>query len=293
MFIKCFSVFTFIIYSSHAEPASPKLKVAVTFSVLKNLVEEIGGDAVEASSIVPVNGDPHTYQPTPNDAKLIAHADLVVVNGLGFEGWIDRLISASGYSGVIVNASRGVSYRLISNPPSQPDPHAWHDVRNAIIYVSNICNALCNLDPSRSKYFRQREHRFSQELTELHQSIRDSFLPLPESSRQVVTTHDAFWYFGEAYGIKFLSPVGVSTDIEPSAAQIAKLIETIKSTNIRAVFLENITSQKMIQQVSDETGIAIKGTLFADSLSSPDGPAPTYIRMMVHNAGQILAGLGT
>jgi zinc/manganese transport system substrate-binding protein len=266
--------------------AAPPLQVVVTFSILQNLVEEIGGSLVQVKSIVPVNVDPHTYQPSIWDAKNLKNADLIVVNGLGFEGWLDRLIAASGFQGTVIIASNKVVPRTLENQGRTlvVDAHAWHKVDNAILYINTIVDGLSTADPDNAETYQKQGEAFIQRLRSLDREVKALFATIPVGTRKVVTTHDAFWYFGEAYQVEFFSPLGISTEAEASAADVAALIDQIRNQNIRAVFLENLSNKKLIVQIAMEAHVCVDGTLYADSLSEPGGPASTYIAMMRHNA---------
>lgn len=293
-FFKLLSLVTLLSFPQFAFASSPPpqplpLRIVATFSILQDLVQEIAPN-VPVETIVPVNADPHVYQPTPSDVKKLAHADLIFVNGLGFEGWMDRLIQASGFKGKIIVVSKNVQPRsLIDHKTGRTtvDPHAWHDVRSAIKYTQEIVEALCTQDPKNTKEYKKQGDRFIKELTNLHQWAQKQFKEIPLDRRVVVTTHDAFWYFGEAYGIQFLSPVGISTEAHPSPNDILKLINQIRRDHVRAIFMENLSDPKTLQQIAEEAGVAIGGTLYADSLSEKEGPAATYIQMIRHNVQAI------
>ena len=273
--------------------AASVLKVVSTFSVLSDLIAEVGGDAVEVRTIVPCNADPHTYEPLPSDSVACAKADLIFINGLTFEGWIDRLIEASGYKGEIINASALIQPRHLTTQ-GQPaiDPHAWHNVQNTISYVVTITKALrAALPESEQNNLNKRSAVFIQKLHALDQWVRNQFADISNNKRLVVTTHDAFWYYGEAYQVIFLSPVGISTEAQPSAKAIAELIETIRLQNIKAIFIENLANSKLIEQIAKESLVSVDGVLFADSLSEKGGVAESYISMIKYNTLQIVTAL--
>ncbi len=271
------------------------LKVVTSFSILGDFVKNIGKDLVEVQNIVPENADPHVYQPTPRDVALISKADLVIINGLDFEGWFKRLIENSGYKGKIITAGEKISARIIPGSKSDvKDPHAWHCVKNARLYIQVIASALRDELPDSKTKINENEKSYLQELEKLDIWVRDQYKEIPIDQRIVITTHDAFWYYGDSYGIKFLSPVGVSTDAEPSASTIAALITQIRTQNIRAVFIENLSGRKLIDEIAKEANTNVDGVLFADSLSSPgdnNSPARTYIDMIRHNTREIIKAL--
>lgn len=286
-----FCVFAFLLCTSKvgiAQPQSSKLHVVASFSVLGDFVKEIAGDCVILSTIVGANEDAHVFTPTPKDVVLLKNADLILMNGLGFEGWIPRLVETAGFEGDLVVVSQGVKSYQMPGENTQ-DPHGWHDIRNAIVYVKNIIKALAKADPCHAAYYRQRGGQYLARLSALDHKIRLEFQTVPLRKRQVITAHDAFQYFGRAYGVQFFAPVGVSTEEEASAADVARLIRQIRETNIRSVFVENISNEKLIRQIAEETGVEVGGVLYSDALSEESGPASTYIKMMQHNAQQILS----
>lgn len=274
------------------------LNVVATFSILGDLTQRVGGERVQVHTLVGQDADAHVYQPTPADAKTLAQAKLVVVNGYGFEGWIDRLIKSSGYRGKVLMASTGV--KTLKRPhmkgqhdhDSEVDPHAWQDLANALTYVDNIAQALGEADPAGKAVYQANAAKYKQEINALDGDIRKSFNAIPIERRRVVTSHDAFGYFSRTYGISFISPVGVNTDAEPSAADVGRIIQQIRREKIPAVFMESISDPRLLERIRQESGARIGGTLYSDSLSKADGPAPTYLDMMRHNAKTLAAALG-
>lgn len=265
--------------------ADDKLKVVTTFTILGDMVRNIGGEHVALTTLVGPNADAHVYEPTPADARTLARADLVVVNGLGFEGWIDRLVTVSGYKGPVVVASEGIAALTVEE--SQPDPHAWQDLSNGRLKVANIARALAAADPANAREYRRRAQAYDRELAALDRDIRGRLDAFPGDRRKVITSHDAFQYFGRAYGIDFLAPVGLSTESEPSAGEVAALVRQMQDEGINALFVENITDPRLVEQLAREAGAVIGGKLYSDSLSGPAGPAPTYLDMFRHNVGEI------
>jgi zinc/manganese transport system substrate-binding protein len=273
-----------------------KLRVLASFSILADFVREIGGAKVEIKMLVGANGDAHVYQPSPADPQALKKAGLIVVNGLGLEGWMTRLIAASGAKAPVVVASKGVTPREGQEDGSADgkrgiDPHAWQSVANARIYVANIRDGLSAADPADADYFRTRAQKFLARLDETETRVRAAIAEIPENNRRIVTTHDAFGYFGAAYGFEFIAPVGLSTEAEPSARDIARLIEQIRKEKVPAVFLENISDPRLMQRISAESGAKIGGALYSDALSPGEGPAPTYIDMMNHNMDELKKAL--
>jgi len=269
-----------------------RTRALATFSILGDFVRNVGGEQLELADLVGPNGDVHVYAPTPADVKTIAAADLVLVNGLGLEGWVDRLIAASGTHAAIVVASRGVKPRsgVTGRDRAATDPHAWQSVANAKIYVGNIRDGLMETDPGSEDVYRTNAPGYLAALDKLEAEIKTAIETIPVERRKVITTHTAFGYFGDAYGIEFIAPEGLSTDADPSARDIARLIEQIRRERIPAVFIENITDPRLLQRIAAETGARIGGTLFSDALSASDGPAATYIDMMRSNVRELTKG---
>ncbi|QQR69468.1 MAG: zinc ABC transporter substrate-binding protein [Alphaproteobacteria bacterium] len=281
------------VFLAGASPASAEpVKVVASFSILDNLVRQIGGEYVQVTSLVGPNGDAHTYQPSPSDARHLAKAQLVVVNGLGFEGWLERLIKASGYSGKIVQASDEIPVVLDGEDTEEShgdhhhgahDPHAWQNLANGKAYVENIARALAQIDAPHAQFYLKRSEEMAQDLEFLDKWVREQIALVPVAKRSVITSHDAFGYFANAYGVQFTAPVGVSTEAEPSAKELVRLIQQIRNGGTRALFLENMSDPKIMQQLVNETGAALGGKLYADSLSDMKGPASTYQQMFRHN----------
>jgi len=284
--------------------AADKLKVVTTFTILGDMVRNVGGEHIALTTLVGPDGDAHVYEPTPADARALAQAGLVIVNGLGFEGWIDRLVKASGYKGRVAVASDGIAPLKAQDDHGHShskthaekgkdhhhgelDPHAWQDLANGRLYVANIARVLAAADPAHADDYRGRAEAYDRELVALDRDIRRRLDAIPADRRRIVTSHDAFRYFGRAYGVRFRSPVGLSTESEPSAKQIAALIRQLKKEKTRVLFVENITDPRLVQQLAREAGAVIGGTLFSDSLSGPTGPAPTYLDMFRHNVSEI------
>ena len=273
-----------------------KLRVIASFSILADFVSEVGGEKVDTRMLVGANGDVHVYQPSPNAAQELKRAQMIVVNGLGLEGWMSRLISASGAKAPVVVATLGVTPRE-GQEEGEPDgkrgidPHAWQSIANAKIYVANIRDGLSAVDPADAAYFKTRADKYLARLDRTDARVRAAIAEIPAQNRRIVTTHDAFGYFGAAYGFEFIAPQGVSTEAEPSARDIARLIEQIRKEKVPAVFLENISDPRLMKRVSEESGARIGGDLFSDSLSPGDGPAPTYIDMMDHNMDELKKAL--
>ncbi len=316
------------------------LRVVATFSILGDMVSRIGGDRVSVTALVGPDGDTHVYRPTPAAARTVSEADILVFNGLHFEGWLDRLIETTGFSGVRVVATAGIEPLATEGGGHDDhdehgrgrhhkegesaarhgdkhdehdkhdkhdehdehdghdghdhgafDPHAWQSLRHATVYIDNIAAALAKADPENASAFYRNRAAYAAELKALDAEIRRLLAALPADRRTVVTSHDAFQYFGRDYGLTFVAPQGLSTESEASAKDVVRLIRLIRDGGIRAVFVENITDPRLLKQIADETGAAIGGTLYPGALSGPDGPAPTYIDLMRHNARTIAKAL--
>jgi len=268
-------------------------RAVATFSILGDFARNVGGEQVELATLVGPNGDVHVFAPTPGDVKTIAAADIVFVNGLGLEGWIDRLIAASATRALVVVASWGITPRSGTRAQDRgaSDPHAWQSVANAKLYVGNIRDGLIAIDAAEKKIFEANANTYLAKLDALDGEIRAAIEAIPSARRKVITAHSAFGYFGDAYGIEFIAPEGLSTEAEPSARDIAKLIEQIRRENVPALFLENVADSRLLQRIGAETGVRIGGRLYSDALSPPDGPAASYIEMMRSNLRELTRAL--
>jgi zinc/manganese transport system substrate-binding protein len=269
--------------------AQGRLNVVASFSILGDFVRTVGGDRVDVVTLVGPDGDVHVYEPTPADAKKVAAAKLVFVNGFGLEGWLPRLVQSAGGKATIVTAASGIAPLKLG---SDADPHAWQSVANARIYVANIRDALAGADPADAGQFRANAEAYLAKLDALDREVRQALARIPQSQRKVISTHRAFGYFAAAYGIQFVAPLGVSTESEASARDIAGIITQIKQAKIPAIFLENISDPRLIRRISDETGARVGGTLYSDSLTTEKGEVPTYIDMVRHNIKALTSALG-
>jgi zinc/manganese transport system substrate-binding protein len=277
-----------LLMMSSAAHAEQRINVVASFSILADMVRNVGGDRVEVAALVGPDGDAHVYAPTPADAKKVADARLLVINGFGFEGWLPRLLQASGSKAPIAVATTGITPRQRGG---HEDPHAWQSVANAKIYVGNIRDALIALAPDDAAVFKANAEAYLAKLDTLDREVREAMAKIPETRRKVITTHGAFGYFADAYGVQFVAPLGVSTDSEPSARDIAAIISQIRAAKIPAVFLENISDPRLIERIAAETGARVGGTLYSDSLTGEKGPAPTYIDMVRHNIKALTSAL--
>jgi zinc/manganese transport system substrate-binding protein len=278
-----------------AARAQEKLPVVATFSILGDFVKNVGGDRVSVTLLVGPEGDAHVYQPSPADAKKLAAAKVIFVNGFKFEGWIERLIKASGTKASVVVATKGIKPREMADEDHDHeqgvDPHAWQSIANARVYVANIRDALVAADPGGKETYERNTADYLAKLAAVEAEVKEGIAKIPAARRKIITSHDAFGYFGAAYGFEFIAPQGVSTETEVSARDVAKIIRQIKTQKIPAVFLENISDPRLMQRIADETGAKIGGKIYSDSLSAAAGSASTYIDMMRHNIRQLSAAL--
>ena len=297
-----------------------ELQVVSTFSVISDFARNVGGERIKLTTLVPPNGDTHSYEPKPADAVAVGRADVVLANGLHLEGFLDRLVQASGATAPVIALTQGVE--LLRNTEEEDDhhdehdaqghdhdhhdegkhghgehahhhhhgeydPHAWQSVRNAQIYVNNIAKAFCAADATGCPDYQANAKAYDEKLQALDAELKASVAQIPAARRTIITSHDAFGYLGREYGFQFLAPQGISTESEASAADVAALIQQIKNQKAAALFLENVSNPRLIQQIANETGMKIGGELYSDALSTADGPAATYIDMMRHNVNTI------
>lgn len=277
--------------------AAATVKAVASFSILGDMVREVGGDRVEVVSLVGANGDVHAYEPSPRDAKALAEAKLLVVNGLGFEGWMPRLVDAAHFKGTLVVASNGIKTRQMTEggdgSRAITDPHAWQSLVNGKTYVENIRDGLSSADPDGKPTYEANAKRYLAAIDQLNAQIKATLGKLPPQRRRIITSHDAFGYFGAEYGLQFMAPEGVSTDSQASAKDVARIIRQVKANQIPAVFIENIADHRLLDQIARETGAKIGGELYSDALSGPNGPAATYLDLVRYNVATLTAALGT
>jgi zinc/manganese transport system substrate-binding protein len=281
------AMFSLAVSPAGAETRAP-LPVVASFSILGDFLRAVGGDAVRVSVLVGPDGDAHVYEPTPADARKVSEAKLVFVNGLGFEGWLDRLVAAADAKSRVVVASAGITPLKLDGGL---DPHAWQDVANARRYVENIRDALKSADPERSPLYEARAATYLATLEALDKEVASAIAAIPSQRRRIVSTHDAFGYFAARYGLDFIAPQGVSTEAEPSARDIARIIDAARREKVAAIFLENISDPRLAQRLAKESGVMLGGELYSDALSKPDGPAASYVAMMRHNVAELTNAL--
>lgn len=308
-----------------------ELQVVSTFSIISDFARNVGGERIKLTTLVPPNGDTHSYEPKPTDAVAMGQADVVLANGLHLEGFLDRLVQASGAKAPVIALTQGVE--LLRNTEEdhdhtdhdhdghdhdhehdehghakeqagshdhdhaddhahhhhhgEYDPHAWQSVANARVYVNNIAQAFCAADAGGCPSYQANAKSYDEKLQTLDAELKAMVAQIPASQRTIITSHDAFGYLGHEYGLQFLAPQGVSTGSDASAAGVASLIQQIKDQQASAIFIENISNPRLVQQIAQETGMKIGGELYSDALSTADGPASTYIDMMRHNVSTI------
>jgi len=339
LFRSAITLLTLSITGPLAAQSAEPTQVVATFSILGDMVKRIGGKNIALTTLVGPNGDTHVYNPTPAAARAVSEAKVLIVNGLEFEGWLDRLIDASDFKGMNVIATKGIepiAYKEreghhenaddskrshteddqghgkkhaegnhregqandkhdvhhVGHNHGAFDPHAWQSLKNAVIYVDNITTALAKADPANAATFYNNRAAYVEEIKALDIIIRENLGRLPTNRRTIVTSHDAFKYFGRDYGLTFLAPQGLSTESEASAQDVARLIVQMRKEGISAVFVENVTDPRLLEQIAKETGAKIGGTLYPGALSGPGGPAPTYVDLMRHNYRTLEAALG-
>lgn len=298
------------------EPA--QLKIVTSFSILADMAKNVAGSRASITSLVGPDADAHVFEPGPADVAMLAEADILIINGLGFEPWLVRLAASAKSKAKFVTASYGVKPIELEEPhhhghghshghthnhghshdkdghpkvPHDFDPHAWQDLRNGVIYVRNIADALAEKDPANATLYLANAESYITELKKLHEWARAEIGRLPTEKRKVITTHDAFAYFSKAYGVEFLSPAGIGTASDPSAETLARLVDQMRRENIRALFMENMGNPRMMETIARETGIEDGGTLYSDALSAPGGPAPTYVAMFRHNVPVLIEAM--
>ena len=294
-----------------AAPASAQdqLKVVASFSILGDMAAQIGGDHIELTTLVGPNGDAHVFEPSAADARTVAEADVLLVNGLGFEGWLPRLVEAAEFKGTQVEAAAGITPRANTQEEDHDhggdeheheheghdhgsnDPHAWQDLANGVIYANNIAAGFAAADPDNAEVYHANAEAYVAQLQGLDARTKSEIATIPQEQRRVVTSHDAFGYFQAAYGIEFVAPEGVSTESEATAADVAAIIAQIRAEGINAVFVENVTDTRLVDQISSEADVSVGGALFSDALSDGTGPAPTYLAMFEHNVEAIVSAL--
>lgn len=271
--------------------AQKQLKVVATASMIGDMAKNIGGDAIVVKTIVPIGGDPHIYEPTPADAQLVASADIILKNGLTFEGWLNELIENSGTRAAIITVTTDITPIESVKYKNATDPHAWMDASLGIVYCENIKNALAAADPGNKQMFEFNFGVYKKQLEELDKYIKTQITKIPEQRRILITSHDAFQYYGRRYGIRLESVLGTSTDAEAQTSDMVRLNQVIRENQVPAVFIESTINPKLLEQLARDNKIEIGGKLYADSIGDEQSPAPTYQDMLRYNTDIIVAAL--
>ena len=293
---RCLAAFCLVLAWSAqgASAAQTPVRVLVSFSILADIARQVGGSDVAVTSLIGPDANEHVFEPSPDQVRQLTQAQLFIVNGFGLEGWRTRLIQSAQYRGLVVIATAGITPLMTTETDEtapSPDPHAWQDPRNAVIYAEHIMRDLAGIDPEHAEAHRQRFSEYRAALDALNRNVHDGLAVIPAEKRQVITTHDAFAYYGKAYGVTFMAPEGLNTESEPSAKSVAALIRQIRRQGTKALFLENISDPRLMEEIARETGATLGPPLYSDALSSPNGPAPTYIRMIEYNTATLRAGM--
>lgn len=271
--------------------AQKKLVVVSSASIFDDMAKNIGGDLIESLSIVPIGGDPHIYEATPADAKLVARADIIFINGLTFEGWINEIIENSGTKATTVLITKGIIPIESKEHKNATDPHAWMDAENGLVYIKNIKDALVSADPINAEHYEKNYTIYSNKIKSLHQYIKDKINSIPEKKRILITSHDAFSYFGKKYGMEVISMMGVSTEADAQTSDMERVVDAIHNNKVPAIFVESTINPKLLQQVSKDQKVKIGGSLYADSIGKEGTDGNSYYGMLKHNADVISSGL--
>ena len=277
-----------VLLAAQPATAAERVKVVASFSILGDMVQQVTGNLANVTTIVGPDADAHVYQPNTTDARAVANADVVFVNGLGFETWSKSLIANAGGNARVFVATEGITPLLVDG---EIDPHAWNSLTNGMVYVQNVAAGMAMVDPANAAQYTANANAYIAQLRKVHNDALARFSALPKNHRTVVTAHDAFGYLANTYGLTFLAPLGIDTEAEPSAQELAALIDHLKEKSAGALFVENITSPALVRQIARETGLEVGGRLFSDALSERGGPAISYIAMFEHNLGTIINAL--
>jgi ABC-type Zn uptake system ZnuABC Zn-binding protein ZnuA len=278
---------------AQAQPLKGEEKplVVATASMFADMATVIGGGMVDVRSVVPIGGDPHIYDPTPADVRLVAAADLILRNGLTFEGWLNEVIANSGTEARVVTVTNGIQPIESEQYQNSADPHAWMSAANGLIYARNVRDALVALDPDNADVYEFNYGIYRQQIEDLDREIEREIATIPTEQRVLITSHDAFRYYGRRYGIRVEAALGTSTDADVQTSDVARLTRIIRESGVPAIFVESTINPKLIRQIDTDNGVRIGGSLFADSLGDPAGPAGTYLKMLRHNTRQIVSAL--
>jgi len=288
---KYFILFALSLFIFKSSQAQQKLKIVATASMIADMAKNIAGDKMDVVCIVPIGGDPHTYEPTPRDVKLVVSGDIILMNGLTFEGWLTELIKNSGTKAKTYTVTKDINAITAVDHANSTDPHAWMDFTLGYQYILNIKNALIENDPDNKVYYEARHDAYLEQLKAADKYVMNKIKTIPEARRILITSHDAFQYYGRRYGIRLEAVMGVSTDAEIKISDRTRLDKVIRASKVPAVFIESTINPKFLEQVSKDHNIVIGGELYADSIGDEDSDAPTYIDMLKHNTDVIVAAL--
>jgi ABC-type Zn uptake system ZnuABC Zn-binding protein ZnuA len=280
---------------SAGNPAQPgTLHVLAAETFLADIARNVAGDRLKVDSLLPAGLDPHEFQPAPQDAIQISQSDVLIVNGLGYETWLTKSLQDAGGQHLLVTATHG----LASSPDPtgghpDGDPHLWMDPSNVIHYVENIRDGLSQADPAGKAIYSANADAYITKLQDLDSSIRSQVAQIPPARRKLVTNHDALAYFAQAYGLQIVGAVipSVTNEASPSAQQMDRLIDSIKRSGAPAIFLDASENPNLAGQISSATGAKLVTNLYVETLSAPDGPAPTYLAMLQHDTAAIVNAL--
>lgn len=280
-----------LLFASIFTTAQGKIKVVSSASIFQDMAMNIGGEKIDAFTIVPIGGDPHLYEPKPSDAQLVKSADIILVNGLTFEGWINKLIDNSGTTAKVHTITDGVDVLKSEKYKNAADPHAWMNVRNGLVYIENIKKALIEVDPKNKEYYTSNYEKYKNEITALDKYIEEEIKKIPEAKRMLVTSHDAFAYYGKRYNIRLNALKGISTEAETQTSDMIRVAKAIRESKVPAIFIESTINPQVIQQIARDNKVKIGGELFADSIGAEDSEGPTYVKMLRHNTDVIVKAL--
>jgi len=284
--LSCFGIFAFSQNGDYS-----KINVVSSASIFQDMAKEIGGDYIHSQCIVPIGGDPHIYEPKPSDVTLLKEADIILINGLTFEGWIYKIIENSGTNAKVVLITEGIQPIQSTTYHNASDPHAWMDATNGLVYASNIKKAIVDVLPEAADEIQKRYYKYISDLIDLDKYIVNRINEIPAEKRVLITSHDAFAYYGKRYGLQLNALKGISTEAETQTSDMVRIAEAIKQSGVPAIFIESTINPKVIQQIATDNGVKVGGELFADSIGDEDSDAPTYLTMLKHNTDVIVDAL--
>ena len=291
MNIKTYTTTLLLCFIAILGHSQEKINVLSSASMFADMAANIGGDKITIRSIVPIGADPHLYDPSPSDVNRVLDADVILVNGLTFEGWIKKLIKNSGTKALLKTITEGIKPIASEDYDNASDPHAWMNAENGLTYVDNILQVLVKASPENEAYFKANHARYRAEVKEVHEYMKKAMLAIPEKQRVLITSHDAFAYYGRAYGLTLNAIKGISTEEETQTSDIIRVSRVIKETGVKAIFIESTINPKMIQQIAADNNVTVGGELYADSLGPKGSEGETYIKMLKHNTDVIVNAL--